>query len=179
MESMGNNIEEQSSLLPPIKAIVVNGKKKIAINGVVNLDIPDVPKQGNIMYAIDDECLVIDVCRRLDISKLGDMFEVVIPDGYVADVRSYGANVASVYWTTYGSEPSSWSTNGEVTATVVRADTSEEATTNATISNYTTGSLSIATPFVKSYLKVEVTTACDGGAKPFAMFNCRIYCHKE
>lgn len=34
-----NNIEEQSSITPPIKAITVNGKKKLAINGVVNLDL--------------------------------------------------------------------------------------------------------------------------------------------
>lgn len=37
---MENNIEEQSGLTPPLKAVVVNGKKKVAINGVVNLDIP-------------------------------------------------------------------------------------------------------------------------------------------
>ena len=34
------NIEAQSALTPPLKAVVVNGKKKIAVNGVVNLDIP-------------------------------------------------------------------------------------------------------------------------------------------
>ena len=34
------NIEAQSALTPPLKSIVVNGKKKIAVNGVVNLNIP-------------------------------------------------------------------------------------------------------------------------------------------
>lgn len=37
---MENNIEEQSALTPPLKSIVVNGKKKVAVNGVVNLNIP-------------------------------------------------------------------------------------------------------------------------------------------
>ena len=32
------NIEAQSSLTPPLKSIVVNGKKKVAINGVVNIN---------------------------------------------------------------------------------------------------------------------------------------------
>lgn len=39
MENM-ENIEEQSSLAQPLKSIVVNGKKKVAVNGVVNLSIP-------------------------------------------------------------------------------------------------------------------------------------------
>ena len=33
------NIEAQSALTPPLKSIVVNGKKKIAVNGVVNLNL--------------------------------------------------------------------------------------------------------------------------------------------
>ena len=33
-----NNIESQSALTQPLKAVVVNGKKKVAVNGVVYLD---------------------------------------------------------------------------------------------------------------------------------------------
>lgn len=33
------NIEAQSALTPPLKSIVVNGKKKVAVNGVVNLNL--------------------------------------------------------------------------------------------------------------------------------------------
>lgn len=33
-----NNIESQSALTQPLKAVVVNGKKKVSVNGVVYLD---------------------------------------------------------------------------------------------------------------------------------------------
>lgn len=44
---MENNIEEQSMLTPPLKALVVNGKKKVAVNGVVNIDTRDVSVQAD------------------------------------------------------------------------------------------------------------------------------------
>lgn len=52
---MENNIEEQSGLTPPLKAVVVNGKKKIAVGGVVNLDIPEQTKQQQADWNQNDE----------------------------------------------------------------------------------------------------------------------------
>lgn len=52
---MENNIEEQSGLTPPLKAVVVNGKKKIAVGGVVNLVIPEQMKQQQADWNQNDE----------------------------------------------------------------------------------------------------------------------------
>lgn len=42
-------------LPPPLKVVVVNGKKKIAVNGVVNLDIPEPTKQQQADWNQNDE----------------------------------------------------------------------------------------------------------------------------
>ena len=52
---MENNLEEQSGLTPPLKAVVVNGKKKIAVGGVVNLYIPEQTKQQQADWNQNDE----------------------------------------------------------------------------------------------------------------------------
>lgn len=44
------NIEEQSALTPPLKAIVVNGKKTVSENGVVNLTVAS---PSSTRYSID------------------------------------------------------------------------------------------------------------------------------
>lgn len=41
------NIEEKSSLTPPLRAIVLNGKKKAAVNGVVEIDTKQADFQQN------------------------------------------------------------------------------------------------------------------------------------
>ena len=179
MENSIKNIVEESSLRPPVKEIVINGRRKIAVNGVVNLNIPKGAEKTNVVPEVDDNCLVIDVCRRLDVSVEGNEVCVQIPEGYIGDARSYGANNASIYWLTYGSDPNSWSTAAEVDIVTVRADTSQVVTTTATIGNYSSGTASVATPFITSYLKIKVTTPCTGATKPYVMFTFRIFCHKE
>lgn len=135
-------------------------------------------KLNNEVFDVDENCLIIDVCRRLDLSTVGNKIEVEIPDGYVGDPCASGTYQGTLYVDTYGSNASSWTSPADVTFTYVRADDSTEASNQMTgISNYNTATVSLI-PFVKSYIKAEVVTAAVG-TKTFAVIRGRIYCHKE
>ena len=54
--------------------LTVSGDVKV--NGKLNNEILDV----------DDNCLIIDVCRRLDLSTVGNKIEIALPDGYVCNL---------------------------------------------------------------------------------------------
>ena len=51
--------------------LTVSGDAKV--NGKLNNEILDV----------DDNCIIIDVCRRLDLSTVGNKIEIALPDGYI------------------------------------------------------------------------------------------------
>lgn len=135
-------------------------------------------KLNNEVLDVDDNCLIIDVCRRLDLSTVGNKIEITIPNGYVGDPCASGTYQGTLYLDTYGSNALSWTTPADVTFKYVRADDSTEASYPMTgIGNYNTTTVGLI-PFVKSYIKAEVVTAAVG-TKTFAVIRGRIYCHKE
>ena len=144
---------------------LIQGDAKV--NGKLNNEILDV----------DDNCLILDVCRRLDLSAVGNKVEIALPSGYVCNPVADESN-SSLKVETYGSNSTSWSTKANVTCKYIRADTSVEETTSLLeIPNYTYRTIGMI-PFIKTYIKVEVTTAAVGG-NTFAVIRGRIYCHKE
>lgn len=141
-------------------------------------------KMNNEVLDVDDNCLIIDVCRRLDLSTVGNKIEVAIPDGYVGDARSAGNYPATIQWSTQGTDRNSWATNATINAKFIQANTDTEVvSSDYQISNASQGVMTYSEiqlpPFIKSYIKIEVKTTCTGATKPYVMFNCRIYCHKE
>ena len=137
---------------------LIQGDAKV--NGKLNNEILDV----------DDNFLIIDVCRRLDLSTVGNKIEIALPSGYVCG--------SELQLNTYGSNPIAWSTNAEVTVKYIRATTLEEESSLMTeILNGFSATVGIP-PYIKTYIKVEVTTAAVG-VNTFAVIRGRIYCHKE
>lgn len=140
----------------------------VKVNGKLNNEVLDV----------DDNCLIIDVCRRLDLSVVGNKIEIALPDGYVCDPRASGSYQGTLYVDSYGTNPASWTTSAVITITYYNPTTSADETSTDTIGNFSSHTIGL-NPFVQRYIKIEVTTACTGAAKPYAKITGRIYCHKE
>ena len=145
---------------------LIQGDAKV--NGKLNNEILDV----------DDNCLIIDVCRRLDLSTVGNKIEIALPSGYVCNPTAAGTTNGTLGIETFGSNSTAWSTNAEVTVKYIKADISEEVTNP--IQEILKGAFNTLNmpPFIKTYIKVEVTTAAVGG-NTFAVIRGKIYCHKE
>lgn len=126
----------------------------------------------------DSNTMIIEVCRRLDVSTVGNKIEIEIPSGYIG-MPIYGSSSASLGFKTYGSDASSWGTNAEVTTTTTRADTDASLSVTTTIGNYTYSGLNAGVPFVKDSIEIEVTTACTGATNPYVCIFGQIICHKE
>ena len=141
--------------------LTVSGDAKV--NGKLNNEILDV----------DDNCIIIDVCRRLDLSKVGNKIEIALPDGYVCN--STMSAVGCLGFDT-GGLAGSWSTNAAITISCVNYQNDNVYSTAATLSKnqYDTKSF---IPFAKSYIKVEVTTAAVG-TETYASISGRIFCKK-
>ena len=142
--------------------LTVSGDAKV--NGKLNNEILDV----------DDNCIIIDVCRRLDLSRVGNKIEIALPDGYVCNSTAVGSD-ASLGFDTWGLA-GSWSTDAAITISYVNYQDGNVYSNAETLSknNCTTKSF---IPFVKSYIKVEVTTAAVG-TETYASISCRIFCKK-
>lgn len=141
-------------------------------------------KLNNEILGVDDNCLIIDVCRRLDLSAANNEINITIPDGYVGDARAAGNYPATIHWSTQGADRDSWTTNAVINAKFIPANTDTEVvSSDYSISNGSQGVMTYTDiqlpPFIKSYLKIVVKTACTDATKPYVMINCRIYCHKE
>lgn len=144
---------------------LIQGDAKV--NGKLNNEILDV----------DSNCLIIDVCRRLDLSAVDNEINIPIPDGYLADPRSLLSSTGCFAWTTKGTDTSAWTTDAVITiSTVVNSNV---VTFTEYISNDSfAGTASIPAP-CEQYINFKVTTACTGATNPYVMITCRIYCHKE
>lgn len=142
--------------------LTVSGDVKV--NGKLNNEILDV----------DDNCIIIDVCRRLDLSTVGNKIEIALPDGYVCNPTSLGA-YASLGFDTWGLT-GPWSTDASVTVSCVNHQDGNvySATVVLSKNRYVTGGV---IPFAKSYIKVEVTTAAVG-TETYALISGRIFCKK-
>ena len=142
--------------------LTVSGDAKV--NGKLNNEILDV----------DDNCIIIDVCRRLDLSTVGNKIEIALPDGYVCNPTAVGS-YASLGFDTWGLA-GSWSTDAKVTVSCVNYQDDNVYSTAATLSknNSRTGGV---VPVAKSYIKVEVTTAAVG-TETYASISGRIFCKK-
>lgn len=138
----------------------------VKVNGKLNNEVLDV----------DDNCLIIDVCRRLDLSTVGNKVEITIPNGYVGDPRTF--SLASIYVSSYGSDTSVWTQNAVLSVQYTNARTGNQETATVSCGNGE-GNAANLNPFCKDKIKIEVTTACTGAPKPYAIINCKIYCHKE
>ena len=144
---------------------LIQGDAKV--NGKLNNEILDV----------DDNCLIIDICRRLDLSAVGNKVEIALPSGYICNPTA-GASVGTLGIETFGSNSTIWDTRAKVIYKYVRADTSVEVTNpEQEISNGNFGTVGMP-PYIKTYIKVEVTTAAVG-VNTFAVIRGIIYCHKE
>ena len=143
--------------------------KDTTVSGDLNVN----GKLNNEILDIDDNCLIIDVCRRLDLSTVGNKIEIALPDGYVCNPTM--AAVGCLGFDTLGLT-GSWSTNAAITISCVNYQNDNVDSTAVTLSknNYVTKSVM---PFVKSYIKVEVTTAAVG-TETYASIWGRIFCKK-
>lgn len=142
--------------------LTVSGDAKV--NGKLNNEILDV----------DDNCLIIDVCRRLDLSTVGNKIEIALPDGYVCNPTALGSDARLGFdtWWLAGS----WSTNAAINISYVNYQNDNVYSTAATLSKNSYGTNSFI-PFVKSYIKVEVTTAAVG-TETYVSISGRIFCKK-
>ena len=81
------NIEAQSALTPPLKSIVVNGKKKVAVNGVVELNI-DSSSNNQYPIILSDESIVkpqsFTVLQKVSTITLDNSSEI---DGVIYDYQ--------------------------------------------------------------------------------------------
>ena len=142
--------------------LTVSGDAKV--NGKLNNEILDV----------DDNCIIIDVCRRLDLSTVGNKIEIALPDGYVCN-PTVGGSYASLGFDTFGLA-GSWSTDAAITISCVNYQDGNVYSTAATLSKNNCETKSFI-PFAKSYIKVEVTTAAVG-TETYASITGRIFCKK-
>lgn len=142
--------------------LTVSGDAKV--NGKLNNEILDV----------DDNCIIIDVCRRLDLSTVGNKIEIALPDGYVCNSTAVGS-YACLGLDTWGLT-GSWSTNAAITISCVNYQNDNVYSIAATLSKNSCDTKSFI-PFAKSYIKVEVTTAAVG-TETYASISGRIFCKK-
>ena len=141
--------------------LTVSGDAKV--NGKLNNEILDV----------DDNCIIIGVCRRLDLSTVGNKIEIALPDGYVCNPTMTA--IAGLGFDTLGLA-GSWSTDAAINMSCVNYQDGNVCSVAATLSKNQCGTQSFI-PFVKSYIKVEVTTAAVG-TETYASILGRIFCKK-
>ena len=130
-------------------------------------------KLNNEILDVDDNCIIIDVCRRLDLSTVGNKIEIALPDGYICNTTAMGSNVC-LGLDTWGLA-GSWSTNAAITISCVDYRDDNVYSSAVTLSKNLYGKYSI--PYAKSYIKVEVTTAAVG-TETYASISGRIFCKK-
>lgn len=125
----------------------------------------------------DDNVLVIDVAKEINIDTAGVKLEIPIPSGYVGNPVAFGSPATVMIDTyTYASVP-------DLTSSAVIEVSTTEATTGLTnAKSNTVGVMSITgfsiVPFCKNKITVKVTTA-PTGATFKAIVYTRIYCRKQ
>ena len=148
-----------------LKDTTVSGD--LTVSGDVNVN----GKLNNEILDVDDNCLIIDVCRRLDLSTVGNKIEITLPGGYVCN-SMLATGLGFDTWGLAGS----WSTGAAVTVSCVNYQDGNVYSNPIALSKNkydTIGAIS----FAKSYIKFEVTTAAVG-TETYASISGRIFCKK-
>jgi hypothetical protein len=134
---------------------------------------------GNKLSYIDNNCMIIDVCKRVDLSTTGEKFNIAIPAGYVGEIRSDNATFGVMRFSTKGSDTATWTTPAYIQVTTTNAtDDSTYTSSTVPISNDDFGQITVAVA-CKTSVAVDVVTACTGATNPYAIISFQIYCHKE
>lgn len=134
---------------------------------------------GNKLSYIDSNCMIIEVCQRVDLSTTGNKFNLAIPAGYVGEIRSDDATFGVVRFTTKGSDTATWATPAEIQVSTTNAtDDSTYTSSTVQISNDDYGQITVAVA-CKTSVSVDVATACTGATNPYAVISFQIYAHKE
>lgn len=141
----------------------------------VPLDARYIPKSVT-RADIDDDTLIIDVCRRIDLSSLDSKVRIEIPSGYVAVASAYA--IRTLFINTYGGDNSAWGTSAVVQMIAVKAsDSSIYYGSPLTIGNESYGQIGLPAT-AKEYIEIDVLQTCDG-VKPYGVITGQIICHKE
>ena len=141
----------------------------------VPLDARYIPKSVT-RADIDDDTLIIDVCRRIDLSSLDSKVRIEIPSGYVAVASAYA--IRTLFINTYGGDNSAWGTSAVVQIIAVKAsDSSIYYSSPLTIGNESYGQIGLPTT-AKEYIEIDVLQTCDG-VKPYGVITGQMICHKE
>jgi hypothetical protein len=134
---------------------------------------------GNKLSYIDNNCMIIDVCKRVDLSTTGEKFNIAIPAVYVGEIRSDNATFGVMRFSTKGSDTATWTTPAYIQVTTTNAtDDSTYTSSTVPISNDDFGQITVAVA-CKTSVAVDVVTACTGATNPYAIISFQIYCHKE
>lgn len=134
---------------------------------------------GNKLSYIDNNCMIIDICKRVDLSTTGEKFNIAIPAGYVGEIRSDNATFGLMRFSTKGSDTATWTTPAYIQVTTTNAtDDSTYTSSTVPISNDDFGQITVAVA-CKTSVAVDVVTACTGATNPYAIISFQIYCHKE
>lgn len=138
----------------------------VKVNGKLNNEVLDV----------DDKCLIIDVCKRLDLSTVGNSVIINLPTGYCCNATALGS-VAALNIDTYGYS-GTWTANPQIQVSCINFQDDTTVTLSAiTIQKNSYNSVGFV-PFAKTYIKIEVVTAGIDDDM-FGVITGRIYCHKE
>lgn len=160
-------------------------RKTVLVNDTESVRYQNLSVDGNISLGgklnrydftkVSDDCLVINVCQTLDISKVGEKIQIPIPDGYVAHVFD-GEYVGSLKYCSYFNGYNHWFTSYSATITKkvigfgtwiedgeIRYGQSDPVTSTQDVYMDTaSNSMSFPTPYVfcamgGTYLEIEVT----------------------
>jgi hypothetical protein len=141
-----------------------------------NITLENGEKFNGFDVDIDSDCHMIDVCRRLDLSSVGNKVTITIPSGYVAVSSAYALRTLMI--NTYGSNTTPWGTSAKIQATTTNAvNNTTYTSTELTLTNSSFAQLGL-TVTAADKIEIEVTQACDG-IKPYAVITGQIYCHRE
>ena len=123
----------------------------------------------------DANSKIIEFCKRLDLSTVGNKIEIALPDGYVCNPTAIGS-YACVGFYTYDDQTSAWTTDATVELSTIEAQGGTTVATSNAIFHGTMTTKGLV-PFCKTYIKAKVTTAAVGTNTYMMMFGT-IYCKK-
>lgn len=125
----------------------------------------------------DNDTLIIDICKTIDMSTTGVKLSVEIPSGYVADPTYDGSPAfmcVDTYPTTNGN---SWTTTPTLKITYTNAQTNSATSISKNISNVSATTVQLV-PFISGTLSIEVTNAgSDTQVKGVVL--SRLICRKQ
>lgn len=157
-----------------LKDTTVSGDLTVSGDALIQGDAKVNGKLNNEILDVDDNCIIIDVCRRLDLATVGNKIEIALPDGYVCNSTALGS-YACLGLDTWGLT-GSWSMDAAITISCVNYQDDNVYSNAETLSKNSHVTIDVI-PFAKSYIKVEVTTAAVG-TETYASISGRIFCKK-